>query len=105
MQRRFELYSGREIGNENMREDWVFRYKPSEVLAAAEKQVKHHVQRGKWWQAEADKAEQLLKKKGFEYRSQRNSYGDEVKIVGDPELATRVAECKKNVKRHKEEQK
>jgi len=90
---------------EDLREQWVFRYKPSEVLAAAEKQVKHHIERGKWWQSESDKAEDLLKKKGFEYRSHRDSIGEQVQIVGDPELAARVAECKESLSRHKEDQK
>ncbi len=49
------------------REVWAFRYKPSEVLAAAKNRVKHHIERGKFWTQEHDKAEEQLKKKGFEY--------------------------------------
>ena len=103
MRRDFHEFADPQV--EDLREKWVFRYKPSEVLAAAEKQVKHHIERAKWWEAEADKAEGLLKKKGFEYRSHHNSLGEEIKIVGDPELAQRVAECKEKFQRHQQEQK
>ena len=40
--------------------------------------------------------------KGFEYRERRNSLGEELVVVGDPELANRVKECRNSVNRHKE---
>jgi hypothetical protein len=86
------------------RQIWVFRYKPSEVLAAAKERVKHHVQRGAWWIEEHNKAEDKLKKKGFEYRERESSYESHIQIIGDPELAQRVAECRKKVTEHREKQ-
>ena len=86
------------------REIWVFRYKPSEVLAAAKDRVKHHIARGKSWMEEHDKAEEQLKKKGFEYRERPTSYEPHVQIVGDPELAQRVAECRRKIAEHREKQ-
>ena len=87
------------------RQVWVFRYKPSEVLAASKERVKHHIQRGKWWTAEHDKAEDQLKKKGFEYRERQSSYEPRIQIVGDPELAKRVAECREKIAEHREMEK
>jgi hypothetical protein len=87
------------------RERWVFRYKPAEVLAAAKKGVRHHIERREWWEREGALAEAQLKKKGFEYRERRTSYENQVQIVGDPELAQRVAECRQKVGEHREKQK
>jgi hypothetical protein len=86
------------------REIWVFRYKPSEVLAAAKDRVKHHIARGKFWMEEHEKAEEQLKKKGFEYRERPTSYEPQVQIVGDPELAQRVAECRRKIAEHRQKQ-
>jgi hypothetical protein len=86
------------------REIWVFRYKPSEVLAAAKDRVKHHIARGKFWMEEHQKAEEQLKKKGFEYRERPTSREPEVQIVGDPELAQRVAHCRRKIAEHRQEQ-
>ncbi len=87
------------------RQIWVFRYKPSEVLAAAKARVKHHIARGEFWAKEHDRAEEQLKKKGFEYREHQMSYEPQIQIVGDPELAQRVAECRKKIAEHREKQK
>jgi hypothetical protein len=86
------------------RESWVFRYKPSEVLEAARSRVKHHVARGKFWMEEHQKAEEKLKKKGFEYRERPTSYEPQVQIVGDPELAQRVTECRRKISEHRQKQ-
>ena len=83
------------------RATWVFRYKPSEVLAAAEAKVEHHTKRGEFWAEEHDKAEEELKEKGFEYRERFSSHEPHVQIVGDPELADRVAECRNKIKEHR----
>jgi hypothetical protein len=82
------------------RQVWAFRYKPSEVLAAAKDRVKHHIERGKFWSEEHDKAEEQLKKKGFEYRERETSYEPQIQIIGDPELAQRVAECRRKIAEH-----
>ena len=87
------------------REIWVFRYRPAEVLAAAKERVKHHIDRGKFWTDEYNKAEEQLKKKGFEYRERQTSYEPQVQIVGDPELAQRVGECRRKMAEHREKQK
>ncbi len=91
-------------GVTDRRQIWAFRYKPSEVLAAAKERVKHHIDRGEWWTSEYNKAEELLKKKGFEYREHRSSYEPQIQIVGDPELAQRVAHCRQKVAEHREKQ-
>ena len=49
-----------------------------------------------------DQAEAGLVDKGFEYRERRNSLGEELVVVGDPELAKRVSECRNSIQRHKE---
>ena len=49
-----------------------------------------------------DQAEAGLVDKGFEYRERRNSLGEELVVVGDPELANRVKQCQRSVSRHKE---
>jgi hypothetical protein len=86
------------------RDIWIFRYKPAELLAAANKKVTHHVQRGEWWTAEHTKAEEQLREKGFEYRERQTSLQSEIQIVGDPELAQRVAHCRRKIADHREEQ-
>ncbi len=86
------------------RQIWVFRYKPTEVLAAAKERVKHHIQRGKWWTENYRQAEDKLKKKGFEYREREYSNEPRIQIVGDPELAQRVAECRVKMAEHREKQ-
>ncbi len=86
------------------RQVWTFKYKPTEVLAAAKDRVKHHIERGGFWTKERDKAEEQLKKKGFEYRERETSYEAHIQIVGDPELAQRVAECRRKVAEHREKQ-
>ncbi len=88
----------------NLRNGWVFEYAPAEVLAAAEKKVQYHKERLAWWRDEASQAEQTLKDKGFEYRSRYHTGGTEVEIVGDPELARRVSDCKKKIIEHEGQQ-
>lgn len=88
----------------NLRASWTFSYKPAEVLDAAEKMAKHHGERIKWWQQEVVKAEDALKEKGFEYRERHNTMGSDIQIVGDPELARRVTECKDKIRRHTDEE-
>jgi hypothetical protein len=86
------------------REIWTFRYKPTEVLAAAKERVKHHAERGKFWTSEYNKAEGQLKKKGFEYREREGSYEHQIEIVGDPELGQRLANCRQKIAEHRKEQ-
>jgi hypothetical protein len=87
------------------REIWTFRYKPAEVLAAAQEKVSHHTKRREWWTSEYDKAENQLKEKGFEYR-QRNSgsYERGIQIVGDPDLAEQLVQCRQKIAEHREKQ-
>lgn len=95
----------KEIVVTERREIWGFRYKPAEVLAAAKDRVRHHTERGKWWTDEYNKAEDQLKKKGFEYRErQYSSHEPQIQIVGDPELAQRVAECRAKIAEHRQKQ-
>jgi hypothetical protein len=82
----------------------TFRYKPTEVLAAARERVTHHTERGDWWTKEYNRAEEQLKKKGFEYRERQTSYEPQIQIVGDPELAQRVAHCRQKSAEHREKQ-
>jgi hypothetical protein len=86
------------------RQVWVFRYSPAEVLAAAKDRVKHHAERGVFWTTEYAKAEKQLKAKGFEYRERQSSYENQVQIVGDPELAQRVTDCRRKITEHREMQ-
>lgn len=86
------------------RKVWVFRYKPAEVLAAAQERVRHHTERGEWWTSEYRRAEEQLKEKGFEYRERQGSYESQIQIVGDPELARRVGNCRQKVAEHREKQ-
>lgn len=86
------------------RQLWAFRYKPAEVLAAAEERVQHHADREKWWSEEYMNAEKQLKDKGFEYRERHSSYQAEIQIVGDPELAKRVTDCRIKRAEHREKQ-
>jgi hypothetical protein len=86
------------------REVWAFRYKPAEVLAAAQERVTHHTNRGKWWTSEYNKAEEQLKEKGFEYRERESSYERGIQIVGDPDLSQQVAHCRQKIAEHREKQ-
>lgn len=83
-----------------MRETWDFHYKTAKVLEAAEKRAAHHKARYTWWKKELADAEKKLKDKGFEYRQQRRSLGDDLVIVGDPQLAARAAECGRKMEEH-----
>ena len=86
----------------SLRADWEFIYPAEEVAAAAESKMKHHSDRAAWWDGEAKKAEEALKSKGFEYRERERSMGADLEIVGDPELARRVATCKQKIREHSE---
>ena len=86
-----------------LRNTWEFRYKASEVHAAAKSKVAHHSKRYKWWESESKKAEQSLKDKGFEYREEQFSRGGEMVIVGDPQLVKRVTDCKRKMEEHREQ--
>lgn len=86
------------------RQGWEFVYQASAVAAAAEKLARHHRDRIAWWQAESQKAEALLKKKGFEYREHIHTLGKDVEIVGDPGLAKRVTQCKQKIGEHGEKE-
>jgi hypothetical protein len=88
-----------------LRQEWDFVYQAAEVCEAAERQVQHHVARIAWWEGEGKTAEEELKKKGFEYRERYDSVGTGVQIVGDPELATRVASCQQKIREHKASEK
>lgn len=84
------------------RQTWEFVYQASTVAQAAERRAKHHGARLAWWEAERKKSEEDLKKKGFEYRQRRYTGGEEIEIVGDPELAKRAADCKQKIRGHAE---
>jgi len=81
---------------------WTFQYKSAEVLAAAKGRVKHHIERKGFWKKEYDNAEKQLMEKGFEYRERQTSYEQQVQIVGDPELAQRVTQCRLKMAGHRE---
>jgi hypothetical protein len=87
------------------RQFWTFQYKPVEVQTAAKDKVTHHTERGDFWTQEYAKAEKQLKEKGFEYRERQSSYETQVQIVGDPELAQRVTDCRRKIAEHREMQK
>lgn len=82
------------------RQVWEFVYQASAVAGAAEKLAKYHRGRAAWWETESKKAEAQLKKKGFEYQEEIHTMGKDVRIVGDPELAKRVAQCGQKVRDH-----
>ena len=84
------------------REQWEFTFTARQVVAALDKKIEHHVSRLGWWENEMEQAEAGLVDKGFEYRPRRNSLGEELVVVGDPELANRFKQCKSSVIRHKE---
>lgn len=86
------------------RVDWTFRYKPAEVLEAAKKCAKHHLERLQWWKKELEKTEKELRKKGFEYREREETLGTHVQIVGDPELSKRASQCREKIFSHQEAQ-
>ncbi len=83
-----------------VRATWDFRYKTSEVLAAARQQVTHHSSRYQWWEKESKAAEKSLKEKGFEYREEQFSRGADMVIVGDPQLVKRITDCKRMMEDH-----
>ena len=87
-----------------VRATWDFRYKTSEVLAAAKKQVTHHNSRYEWWEKESTAAEKSLKDKGFEYREEQYSGRADMVIVGDPQLVKRVIDCRKMMEEHRQNQ-
>ena len=84
------------------REQWEFSFTAREVVVALDKRIEHHVSRLAWWESEMEQAEAGLVDKGFEYRERRLSGGDELIVVGDPELANRVKQCRNSLRRHKE---
>ena len=84
------------------RERWQFKFTVGEVLVGVAQKIEHHTCRLAWWENEMDQAEAGLVDKGFEYRERRNSLGEELVVVGDPELAKRVSECRNSIQRHKE---
>ena len=86
----------------SLRDDWEFRYRPSEVLAAAQKRLTYHAGRLNWWQKQMSQAEKQLKRKGFEYREERHTMGSNLVIVGDPQLAKRTTDCKRKMKEHRQ---
>jgi hypothetical protein len=96
--------AGIDLNLTELRDRWVFRYKPVEVLAAAERLAKHHAERHQWWDKERQAAEAELKKKGFEYRERATSVGQDFQIVGDPELIRRLNQCKQKSHDHQEAQ-
>jgi hypothetical protein len=86
----------------SLRNTWEFRYRPSEVLDAAQKRLAHHKERLDWWQKEMSMAEKELKEKGFEYREEHRSMGADLVIVGDPQLAKRVSDCRRKISEHQQ---
>lgn len=82
------------------KETWSFRYKPAVVLAAAKKKAAYHASRRRWWESTCAKAERRLKKKGVDYREREVTLETRIEIVGDPELAHRVTECRRKVREH-----
>ena len=96
------MYTESKEQNLKNREKWEFKFTVKEVTDALGKRIEHHNSRLAWWENEMDQAEAGLVDKGFEYRERRNSLGEELVVVGDPELANRVKECRNSVNRHKE---
>ena len=84
------------------REQWEFTFTAREAVVALDKRIEHHTSRLAWWESEMEQAEAGLVDKGFEYRERRLSAGNELIVVGDPELANRVKQCQRSVSRHKE---
>ena len=82
------------------RDNWEFQFTVAEVMKGVTKKIDHHSTRQAWWENELEQAEAGLKDRGFEYRERRNSAGEELVVVGDPELANRVKECSKSIRRH-----
>jgi hypothetical protein len=84
------------------REQWEFTFTAREVVVALDKRIEHHTSRLAWWENEMDQAEAGLVDKGFEYRERHQTGYAELVVVGDPELANRVKQCRGSVNRHKE---
>lgn len=97
------LYREPKEQNLKNREKWEFPFTVKEVTTALGKRIEHHNSRLAWWAHEMEQAEAGLVDKGFEYRERQNSRGDELVVVGDPELANRVKECRDSVNRHKDQ--
>jgi Zn-finger domain-containing protein len=76
-----------------LRETWIFRYRITDVRAAARK-------KGAVSQKEAKKAELAVKEKGLEYRPRMTTSGNDFEIVGDPNAISRFRECKHKVRQH-----
>ena len=99
------MYTEKNESNLKNREKWEFTFKVKELTEALSKRVEHHKNRLAWWENEMEQAEAGLVNKGFEYRERRNSSGQELVVVGDPELANRVQECRSSITRHQEQKK
>ncbi len=91
------------MGNDSrsLRDAWEFRYRIAAVLEAANGKLAHHQGRMQWWEGELNKADAELKARGFEYRENRTSIGSDLVIVGDPELAKRVRDCRDKISEHR----
>ncbi len=85
---------------DSLRQQWEFNYTVQTLADAAKKRMEYHDQRRQWWETESDQAEAALKAKGFEYRERQLTGGSDINIVGDPELAKRVHQCKQKIKEH-----
>ena len=96
------MYTESKEQNLKNREKWEFAFTVKEVTTALDKRIEHHNSRLAWWENEMEQAEAGLVDKGFEYRERRDSRGEQLVVVGDPELANRVKECRDSVNRHKD---
>ena len=99
------MYKESNESNLKNREKWEFTFTVKELTNALQNRVEHHNSRLAWWENEMEQAEAGLVDKGFEYRERRNSMGEELVVVGDPELANRVKECRNSINRHKGQKK
>ena len=77
------------------RDNWEFQFTVAEVMTGVTKKIDHHSTRQAWWENELEQAEASEGR-----RERRNSVGEELVVVGDPELANRVKECSKSIRRH-----
>ena len=106
LNQRKKVYRDREENDgSSKKEEWEFEYSLEKLLSAADKKSTHHADRLAWWENELEQAEAKLIDKGFEYRERRRTQERAVVIVGDPELAERVNECRNSINRHREHKK
>lgn len=93
------------MSEQRYRYEWSFFYSVEEVCKAARVQKEYHEGRRDWWEAELAKAEATLKEKGLEYRESHYTGGHRLEAVLDPQLKTRVEECRQRRDEHENKRK